>query len=136
MKTKILMLILLASSALFSCNDPKTEEKSTLGSLLKVHDEVMANSEVAMKNKAALDSLTKVYSNDPVKQQDITSMKNQLTTADEAMETWMHKFNADNSGKSHQEIMGYYAGQRQLLLHVDTLLKLAINQSNKYLNAK
>ena len=96
----------------------------------------MANSETAMKNKAALDSLTRVYSNDPVKQQDITGMKNQLVTADEAMETWMHKFNADNSGKSHQEIMDYYAAQRQLLLHVDTLLKSAINQSNKYLNAK
>lgn len=136
MKTKILLTALLAISVLSACHDDKADEKQALNEVLKVHDQVMGYSETAVKNKLVLDTLIKKSAADTSVTNKATALTKQLTTADDAMEDWMHKFNPDNTGKSHAEIMEYLHNQRSLLLKVDTLLKSAIDQSNKFLKAK
>jgi hypothetical protein len=136
MKTKILLITLLTITVLSACHDDKADEKQALNEVLKVHDQVMEYSETAMKNKLVLDTLIKKNLSDTTKTNTATTLSKQLITADNAMEDWMHKFNADNTGKSHAEIMEYLHGQRLELLKVDTLLKSAIDQSNNFLKAK
>lgn len=128
MKTKLLLALIL-TGIFNACTSNKSEEKKQLDELLKVHDEVMGISEKAIKNKSTLDSLIH-YGKDT---SEAVILNKQLTTADEAMENWMHQFNPDYTGKSHTQVMEYLHSQHLQLLHIDSQLNTAIRQSNKYL---
>lgn len=136
MKTKILLAVFCLSSVLYACSNGQEEEKKQLNEILAVHDKVMGESEQGMKNKMVLDSLVKKYTGDTSKANRPALLSKQLAAADSSMEDWMHKFNADYTGKSHEEIMTYLNGQHQQLLQVDSLLSAAIKQSNDYLSDK
>lgn len=133
MKTKILLAAFIVTGILYACSNNQEEEKKQLDEILVVHDKVMGESERAMKNKMTLDSLVR-KSNDTSKTNKPAALSNQLKTADEAMEDWMHKFNPDYTGKSHTEVMEYLHSQHIHLLQVDSMLTAAINQSNNYLS--
>jgi hypothetical protein len=135
MKIKILLSVFLFAGIMSACSNKQEEEKNQLNAILKVHDEVMGKSETAMKNKMQLDSLIK-KANSNAKTDSAATLSKQLAVADSAMENWMHQFNPDYSGKSHDEIMTYLQNQRAQLLQVDTLLKAAISQSGAYLKTK
>jgi hypothetical protein len=53
--------------------------------------------------------------------------------ADNAMSDWMHKFDAENKGKSHQEIMDYLEAQKKLISKIDTQINVAVTGSTKYI---
>ena len=133
MKTKVLLAAFCLSGVLYACSNGQEEEKKQLNEILAVHDKVMGESELVMKNKITLDSLVR-KSNDTSKTNKAVVLSNQLKTADEAMEDWMHKFNPDYTGKSHTEVMEYLHSQHLHLLQVDSMLSAGINQSNNYLS--
>jgi hypothetical protein len=124
-----------ALTALFiwGCADTKKQEKSLLDSVIAVHDKVMANDEHLMKNKMVLDSLLKlqtVAGNKWAGAELLTKINN----ADSAMSDWMHKFDVENKGKSHQQIIDYLGDQKTKIIAIDSQINVAISQSDKYLN--
>lgn len=134
MKTKILLAISCLAGLLYACSNTQEEEKKQLNDILAIHDKVMSASEAAMKNRAHLDSLIKKYGTDTSKTKPAVILEKSLDDADEAMENWMHQFNPDYTGKSHEQIMEYLHGQHEQLLKVDSQLNDANNQSAKYLS--
>lgn len=127
---KLTMMIAATAMILSACTDTKKQEKDALNEVIKVHDDAMANSEKAMKSKMLLDSLTKTATIDTIK---ASAVIKDLSTADKAMEDWMHQFNADYTGKAHEEIMQYLADQKKKVSQVNNQLTTAVSQSNKFL---
>ncbi|QEM04082.1 hypothetical protein DIU31_011400 [Mucilaginibacter rubeus] len=117
---------------LLGCTDTKKQEKDLLKQVIAVHDKVMANDEQLMKNKMLLDSLIK--KNAPNINKDSAQVYLKLVDdADNAMSDWMHKFDAENKGKSHQEIMDYLEAQKKLISKIDTQINVAVSGSTKYI---
>jgi hypothetical protein len=119
---------------LSACTDTKKQEKDALNDVIKVHDEAMAKSEQAIENKMLLDSLVK--SNSTIDTAQSRRITNNLTTADKAMEDWMHQFNADYTGKAHEEIMQYLADQKKKVTEVNNHLTTAVNESNQFISTQ
>lgn len=134
MKTKILLAVLCLTGALYACSNNQDEEKKQLNEILAVHDKVMNESELAVKNKTQLDSLVKKYNPDTAKTNKPAALSKQLDDADNAMENWMHQFNPDYTGKSHTQVMEYLHSQHLHLLQVDSLLNAANSQTASYLS--
>lgn len=129
-------ILILSCSILAGCKDNTKQEKDLLNDILKVHDKVMGNDEALMKNKMHLDSLLKLPAKDTAEKVNIKAIDTKLLAAEEAMETWMQKFQPDMTGKSHEEIMNYYNGQKKQIMSVDSQINAAITESNKYLADK
>lgn len=114
---KFLILPFLAL-ALFSCTDTKKQEETLLAEVIKVHDEVMSKEELIMHNKMKLDTLITQTSDSSLKSE-ATALRTVLDSADSKMENWMHKFDAENKGKSHDEIMKYLDDQKKQITAID-----------------
>ncbi|MEO3406974.1 hypothetical protein AAFN85_23865 [Mucilaginibacter sp. CAU 1740] len=126
------LLALLAGIALAGCTDTKKQEKDLLNQVIAVHDKVMASDEQLMKNKMLLDSLIK--NNSTAINKDSAQVYLKLVDdADNAMSDWMHHFDAENKGKSHQEIMDYLEAQKKLIAKIDTQINTAVTGSTKYI---
>jgi len=123
------ILPLITAFVLFGCADTKKQEKLLLDSVIAIHDKVMSSDEQLMKNKMLLDSLIKHNPNDSAR----VYLK-QVDDADNAMSDWMHKFDAENKGKSHQQIIDYLTDQKKKITAIDSLINTAVGSSNKYLN--
>jgi hypothetical protein len=121
---------------LSACTDAKKQEKGLLDDLLKVHDKVMGNDDALMKNKMLLDSLLKLPAKDTAEKVNIRAMDTKLQAAEEAMEIWMHKFEPDVTGKSHDDIMKYYDDQKKQIMSVDSQMDAALIETTKYLSSK
>ena len=127
---KRIICILIITTAFFSCNDNKAQEKALLAKVIKTHDKLMADDGAIMKNKMQL----KAYANIPADMQDSVSHYNQLLgNADDAMMNWMNKFSPDFTGKSHEEIMAYLNSQKTQILKLDSQINTAIAASNKFI---
>lgn len=134
---KIMKKILIAAFiglTLSACSDTKKQEKDLLNNILKVHDKVMGNDDALMKNKMQLDSLLKLPAKDTAEKANMRALTLKLGAAEEAMETWMHKFEPEVTNKSHDEIMKYYNDQEKGIMSVDSQINVAIAESNKYLS--
>ena len=129
---KFILLSILCSVAL-GCNNDKNEEKATLDNIIKVHDRVMAGDEQLMKNKTKLDAISKqgnLRENDSAK-----ILDNKLADAETRMDTWMHKFNLEFKGKSHEETMNYLKARQVEIQKIDSAVTSANKQSAIYLSA-
>ena len=126
-------LALMAASLIMlsACKDTKKQEKDALNDVIKIHDEAMAKDEQAVKNKMLLDSLFKDKVITDTLQGRATLKA--LTEADQGMENWMHQFNADYTGESHEEIMKYLNDQKKQVNQMNQRLTDAVNQSNQVL---
>ena len=116
---------------LSACTDKKAQEEAVLNDVIKIHDKVMASDDRLMKNKMQLDTLLKqgkLTSKDSAKM-----LSDKLTVADSAMEKWMHDFDPDHAGKSHDETMTYMTKQKAEIAAIDSQLDIAISESGKYL---
>jgi hypothetical protein len=126
---------LFAAAALsmlfFSCADPQKQEKELLTQVIDIHDKVMAKDEQVMKAKIQLDTLLK---KDALPNPDTaaTSLLKLLNDADAKMEDWMHKFDAENKGKSHDEIMAYLTDQKKQIEAIDKDFDSVITATNNY----
>jgi hypothetical protein len=133
---KKIAIIMTFCLGLFACSDNKKQEKELLDNILKVHDKLMASDEVLMKNKMQIDSLLKLPAKDTTAQADIKAIASKLKTSEEAMENWMHNFEPDMTGKSHDEIMKYYNEQQKGIMAIDSQLNEAVKESTEYLSNK
>jgi hypothetical protein len=131
---KKLIFTVLIGLIVNACSDGKIQEKDLLDDILKVHDKVMGKDEALMKNKMKLDTLLTLKTKDTAEKVNIKAMDTKLLAAEEAMETWMHKFEPDVTGKSHEEIIKYYDSQKKEIMKVDSLINAAVTESNKYLS--
>ncbi len=125
-------IALMSAIILCSCADKKAQEKAALDSIINVHDKVIREDEQLMKNKLLLTG----YNNKKVKAANDTAKESyppRLTLADSAMDTWMHAFQPDQTGKSHDETMAYMSKQKKQIMQIDSQLSEAISASNKYL---
>jgi hypothetical protein len=129
---KKIFLIAAAALTLAGCTDHKGEEKTLLADVLKYHDKVMADDGIIMKNKMQLKGLA-ASSTTPGVKDSVVRYSKQLDNADDAMMTWMNKFNPDFTGKPHNEIMAYLNTQKKLIAQIDSQLNRAITASNKYI---
>ena len=133
---KKLSILILAGLFLVACSDNKKQEKELLNNILKVHDKVMGKDEALMKNKMQLDSLLKLPAKDTAEKANMKAIELKLTSAEEAMETWMQKFEPDLTGKSHDEIIKYYNEQKKGIMAVDSQMNAAVAESTKYLSSR
>ena len=133
---KKLSVILLASLIFTACSDNKKQEKELLNNILKVHDKVMGKDEALMKNKMTLDSLLKLPVKDTAEKAKMQAIESKLTSAEEAMETWMQKFDPDMTNKPHDEIVKYYDEQKKAIISVDSLMDTAVKESTQYLSSR
>jgi len=133
---KIFLVILFASIIFLGCSEKKVpdkdQEKTLFDEVIKVHDDVMGADEHLMKNKMLLDSMVKHNSTADVKDSVYTYL-GKLNLADSAMSSWMHKFDAENTGKSHEQIMSYLSDQKKQIEGVKTQINGALAVSDKYL---
>ncbi|MDB5118377.1 MAG: hypothetical protein JWQ79_3869 [Mucilaginibacter sp.] len=129
---KIFPAILVALT-LNACSDSKIEEKKALDDVINIHDKVMTNDEVLMQNKMKLDTLIK-SATDTAQKTQLKAVSTKLVNADSTMEVWMQKFDPEQKGKSHGEIMAYMALQKKQVAAVDSQLKVAVKESNEYLS--
>jgi len=134
---KKIFLAAFIGLALFGCTDKKKQEGSLLDEVIKIHDKVMAEDEQLMKNKMQLDTLAKQalpnVKDTTAEKAKIKILITKLVGAEDAMEDWMHKFEPDNTGKSHTEIMKYMSDQKAQLSKIDSQIYAAIDSSNNYL---
>ncbi|MDR6943269.1 hypothetical protein [Mucilaginibacter pocheonensis] len=127
------ILTIFTGVVLLGCADGKKQEKLLLDSVIAVHDKVMGNEEQLMKNKMVLDSLLK-HDSVTVAKSAVTELLKSVDSADNAMSDWMHKFDAENKGKSHQEIMEYLGDEKKKIIAIDSQINVAVNESNKFLS--
>ena len=129
MKTYIIMAA--AILMLSACTVTKKQEKDALEQVIKIHDEAMAKSEQAIKDKMVIDSIAKA--DNITDKPEIKAIVSNLSAADKGMEDWMHQFNADNTGKSHEQIMQYLADQQKQVAEVNQQLKTAVSNSSQFI---
>lgn len=127
------ILAIFTATVLLGCADTKQQEKLLLDSVIAVHDKVMANNEHLMKNKMVLDSIVKNIPTPAIKDSATVYLK-LVDSADNAMGDWMHKFDAENKNKSHQEIMDYLSDQKKKITVIEGQIDTAVKESNKYLS--
>ncbi len=129
---KKIYLFAFAVLALSACSDSKADEKAVLNDVIKIHDKVMGFDEQLMQNKMKLDTLLLEAKNNEAKEK-ISYLRSKLTKADSAMENWMQKFDPEQKGKTHDEIMKYLSAQKEQVIAVDSLLAAAVKESTEYL---
>ena len=142
---KMSILFALIVLAFAGCSDDKAkqeaqekeQEKTALNEVIKIHDDVMGKEDHLMRNKMKTDTiltpgpLNTKYT--VVEKVTISAVRSKLMAADEAMSKWMQDFDAELKGKTHEEKMKYYAGQKKAVTRIDSLFGVVIEGSDKYL---
>ena len=131
---KKILAVALTVLALSACKDPKDDEKKLMNDVIQLHDKVMGNDELLMRNKMKIDTVLK-STTDATKKTQAQTLSTQLVAADAGMESWMQKFDAEQKGKSHDEIMAYLAEQKTRIKAIDSTINIAVKQSTDYLTA-
>jgi hypothetical protein len=127
---KKILAVALSCSLLYACSDDTKKENAIKNEVISMHEKLMNNDEVLMKNKMKLDTLL-------TQKKDTAAVKPLIAkaiAADDAMEQWMSKFQPDMTGKSHDEVMKYYTDQKKQIVAVDSQINVAIKESGQYLS--
>jgi hypothetical protein len=128
---KKILLVLLTCSILFGCSNKKADKSAIMNEVMKVHEKVMEVDGQVIANRMKLDTLIK---QNALAAKDTAIMLNKkLTTAEDAMEDWMHKFDYEQKGKSDAEVITYMNDQKKLIMAIDSQLNVAVTESNLYL---
>ena len=125
---KKIIAVAAIALTLAACNNDKAQEKALLDDVIKLHDTVMGKDEQLMKNKMKIDTLL-TTTKDTVAQK----LSTNLVTAEEAMENWMQKFDPEQKGKTHEEIVDYLNDQKKQVAAIDSQINVAIAASTQYL---
>jgi len=136
------ILFLLIPFVIQSCNS-SGGYKDVMDEVLKVHDKVMMDSELAIRNRMKLDtlssnlsSLAKTKPNLDTLQasKKIQQLKAELDTADSRMNAWMQGFEVEPGKRSNDEAVAYYKEEGKKIKALDSLFQKAIKQSDDFLN--
>ncbi len=137
----ILFGVFIATLGLSACggDNPKKLQEDLQEAVIATHDSVMADMGLLMERKIQinkitrhLDSLKSVNTSlDTVQAKaELTQTVEQLAIADEGMMTWMHNFDPDYTGKSHEEIMEYLNNQKLKIDLVERSIRNVIIKSD------
>ncbi|OOQ61636.1 hypothetical protein [Mucilaginibacter pedocola] len=129
---KKILAAAFSAMLLFSCTDTKKQEQTLLDEVIAIHDSVMAKEEQLVKAKIQLDTLLKNNTLPPADTAAAAKLIVTLDSTDARMEDWMHKFDAENKGKSHDEIMAYLEDQKKKIKAIDKDFDAAIATTNNY----
>ncbi|MGI4020862.1 MAG: hypothetical protein ACRYFA_05095 [Janthinobacterium lividum] len=140
MKNNLLIVVLLL--AFSACKDNKKEEDTLEKQVMELHEKVMGQGEMAMQNKMKLDTL--ILKKDSIKEvlpaldtsaenKTMRNLSSQIMQADDTMSDWMHNYNPDFKGKSHEEIMQYLEQQKKQVGQINAQYNAVIKTSNQYL---
>ncbi|MET3979825.1 hypothetical protein ABIB62_002833 [Mucilaginibacter sp. UYP25] len=129
---KKLIAAILLSFVIFSCTDTKKQEKDLFNDVIKVHDRVMGKEELIMINKMQLDTLIKDSISADISATAAMHSK-ALDSADTRMENWMHNFDAENKGKSHDQIMTYLTDQKKQIDAIDSSFNVTVAAAAKFI---
>jgi len=129
---KKIVLPIIACLLISACKDDKLQEKAALDTVISLHDKVMGNDELLLKNKALLDSMTKKDTTALLKDT-VSRYLSEVINADSAMDNWMHNFDPDMTGKLPEERMIYLHSQKKLITKVDSQVNAALSLSDQYL---
>jgi len=130
---KAFYTLLLLAFMITACNDSKKQEKDLQKQVIDFHEKVMADDEKAMVTKLKLDTVimqAKITKADTAEAHKLNAA---LMAADDAMGTWMQKFEPDYSGKSHDDVIRYLTEQQTKVKQVDAMLIDAAKQADAYL---
>jgi hypothetical protein len=118
--------------ALAACTDTKKEEKELLQQVIDVHEKVMEHDDKAINVRMKLDTL--IAKADSLKLDKIQGdkLREAVIKADADMSHWMKDFNADLSGKQHDDVMAYLNGQLREVKRIDSLLVLATSAAQGF----
>lgn len=143
MKTKTLTAFLLTLLIATSCENAKTIENKLQKDVIDVHDVIMARMGEINEAQYKLDSLKnklgelkniKPETDTLAFRNTIDSLKEKLTSADGAMMDWMHQFNPDYTGKSHEEIVEYLNKEKAKIDSVGVLFEESLSKSAEILS--
>lgn len=138
---KSFSLILLAF-AFVSCNQ-EPDYKATRDEVIKVHDVVMADQGKVVDQQMRLSDMLKNLSAlkaenpqlDTIKEKDsLVLVRDRLNRAEESMNTWMHEFEPDVTGKSSAEAVAYFEAEKLKIQKVDSLFKAELKRAAAYLS--
>lgn len=124
-----------------ACTQQKDYKKER-DEVMKFHDIVMEDQGVVVSNQMKLDSLLKGLKGlkkskpeiDTLKEKaQMVGLKAKLAAAEEEMNTWMHKFEPDVTGKSNEDAVKYFQAEKTKVARIDSLYKQEIKISNDYL---
>ncbi len=124
-------------------NNPKKEQQDLQKAVIATHDTLMTEMGTLMEKKMAVDKILDAIDSLKAKnleldtakvRTDLTQLKTDLAVADEQMMTWMHNFDADYEGKSHEEIMIYLNDQKDKINVVEKSFKSVIIKSDSIIN--
>lgn len=134
--------VLLISVSAIACTQ-KSDYKHVRDEVMKFHDVVMADHGKIINNQMALDTLMKDLKGlklkfpevDTLKEKaEISTLLSKLTTAEDSMNDWMHKFEPDVTGKSNDEAIQYFEAEKAKIATIDSLYKVEIKVSGEYLS--
>lgn len=142
-KNMIRLVACLGLVVTFSACENKPDYKTVRKEVMDLHDKLMIDGELAIRNKMALDTLSKsglrklnqadAKIDTLIEQQAIASLVNKLNEADENMMDWMQLFKPEVDGKSNEEAIKYFQEEKVKLVKMDSLFKSALVQSDSFL---
>lgn len=134
-----MLLLAIVAMACTQTGDYKKERDE----VMKFHDLVMGDQSVIVNNQMKLDTLLKDLKGLKTRFPEIDTLKEKatiqtllkdLTTAEDGMNDWMHKFEPDVTGKSNEESVKYFIAEKAKIKAVDSLYKKEIKSSDAYLS--
>jgi len=132
----------LITAACMQQNKDTTDYKAVRDEVMQFHDVVMGDHSALVNNQMKLDTLLKNLSGLKTKFPDIDTLKEKqaiatmikdLSSAEDQMNDWMHKFEPDVTGKSNEVAVQYFKDERKKIERIDSLYKQEIKLSDDYL---
>lgn len=134
--------ILFVMLAFTSCSS-EPDYKKVRQEVIDLHDKLMVDGEMAIRNKMALDTLSiqglsAAKKSNPTldttaEKEHIKKLVAQLKTADDNMMDWMQDFKADIEGMNNAQAVTYFQSEKIKLVKMDSLYKIALDGSKHYL---
>ena len=134
--------VLLLMMVVISCKQGENY-KDVRDEVMKFHDVVMEDHGKIVSNQMKLDTLLRSLEvvkqrfpeTDTLKEKNaISALLKQLTSSEESMNDWMHRFEPDVTGKSNEEAVTYFKEEKTKIRKIDSLYKADIAVSDAYLN--
>lgn len=133
---------MLLAATTVSCMQEK-DYKVSRDEVMKLHDLVMADQSRIVDNQMKADTLLGNLSALKIKFPDLDTIAAQdtlrmvslnLARAEEAMNTWMHEFEPDVTGKSNEQAISYFVAEKLKIASIDSMYKAELKISDAYLN--
>lgn len=132
--------LLVLSLGFSACtNSAKQQQEDLQTAVIAIHDTVMMDMGTLTEKRMQIDDILKRLDSLKVKnpeldtaktRNDLTQVKTDLAAADEEMMDWMHHFDPDYTGKSHEEVMTYLNQEKEKINKVEKSFKNVIIKSD------